>query len=119
MKQLDVVFYERGTPEELLKDNDIAFRSRLFADFARIWSVHLRFRCARWQWHNQEIPSNSEGHRREKRMYLYNLRPQDDLTSSTAPMNMLYQYQVRVHEVDPCEECEPVVENPYQTEDTV
>lgn len=47
-------------------------------------------------------------------VHLYNLRPQDDLASSTAPANMLYQYRVRVREIDQCEESEPEVEGPYQ-----
>ena len=55
----------------------------------------------------------------EEAVYLYNLRPQDDLMLSTAPINMLYQYHVRVREVYPCEEFEPVVESPYQTGDAV
>ena len=98
IKQLEAVFYERGAPEELLTDNDTAFRTRLFADFAKRWSVRLRFRCA-------HVPSGNgiieRCHRTVKviaarkdcsmaeAVYLYNLRPQDDLTSSTAPVNML------------------------------
>lgn len=34
IRQLEAVFYERGAPEEILTDNDTAFRSRRFADFA-------------------------------------------------------------------------------------
>lgn len=45
-KQLEAVFYESGAPEELLIDNDTAFCNRLFYDFAKRWSVRLRFRCA-------------------------------------------------------------------------
>ena len=128
IKELETVFYERGAPEELLTDNDTAFRSRAFAEFARRWSVRLRFRCA-------HVPSGNgiieRCHRTVKvitarkgcsvaeAVYLYNLRPQDDVTTSTAPGNMLYRYQVRVREVDPCEEKEPEAEGPHQVGDKV
>ena len=31
---------------EILTNNDIAFTSKDFGEFARNWDVHLRFRCA-------------------------------------------------------------------------
>ncbi|KFD59808.1 hypothetical protein M514_28000 [Trichuris suis] len=42
--QLETVFYERGAPEELLTDNDTAFRSKAFAQLAARWNVRMRFR---------------------------------------------------------------------------
>ena len=39
--QLEAVFFERGAPEELLTDNDTAFHSRMFAEFARTWGVNI------------------------------------------------------------------------------
>ena len=46
IERLERVFCERGAPEEILTDNDTAFRSTLFAQFAARWSVRMRFRCA-------------------------------------------------------------------------
>lgn len=34
IQQLEAVFFEQGAPEELLTDNDTAFRSKMFTDFA-------------------------------------------------------------------------------------
>lgn len=128
IKQLEAVFYERGAPDEFLTNNDTAFRRRMFADFAKKWFVRLCFHCA-------HVPSGNgiierchrtvmviaarKGCSVAKAVYLYNLRPQDDLTSSTAPVNMLYQHRVRVRKVDPREESEPEVEGPYQAGDKV
>ncbi|KFD62490.1 hypothetical protein M514_25340 [Trichuris suis] len=44
--ELETVFYERGAPEELLTDNDTAFRSKAFAQLAARWNVRMQFRCA-------------------------------------------------------------------------
>ena len=94
---------ERGAPEELLLDNDTAFRSRMFEDFARRWGVTLRFRCA--------YAASGNGitercHRSVKviaartrctiaeAVFLYNVTPRDDKSSDTAPANMLYKYEV-------------------------
>lgn len=41
IKQLE--FCECGVPEELLIDSDTGFHSRLFAEFAMQWCVHLCF----------------------------------------------------------------------------
>ena len=46
IKQLEAVFYERGAPEQILTNNNTAFRGQMFADFMKRWSMHLRFRCA-------------------------------------------------------------------------
>ena len=46
VEKLESVFCEHGAPEELLTDNDTAFRSKLFAEFAKRWLLRLRFRCA-------------------------------------------------------------------------
>ncbi|OUC49314.1 integrase core domain protein, partial [Trichinella nativa] len=45
-EQLEAVFYERGAPEELLTDNDTAFRGRIFTEFVARWGVRVRYRCA-------------------------------------------------------------------------
>ncbi|KAK4321923.1 hypothetical protein Pmani_007305 [Petrolisthes manimaculis] len=35
VQQLKAIFFERGAPEELVTDNDTAFRSRMFSEFAK------------------------------------------------------------------------------------
>ncbi|KAK4322347.1 hypothetical protein Pmani_006904 [Petrolisthes manimaculis] len=107
VQQLEAIFFERGAPEELLTDNDTAFRSRMFSEFARQWGMHIHFRCA-------HVPSGNgiaeRCHRTIKviasrkrcsiaeAVYLYNLMPKDDCTASTAPANMLYRYNARIKE---------------------
>ena len=103
IEHLESVFMERGAPEELLLDNDTAFRSRMFEDFAHRWGVTLRFRCA--------YAASGNGitercHRSVKviaartrctiaeAVFLYNVTPRDDKASDTAPANMLYKYEV-------------------------
>ncbi|XP_066985023.1 uncharacterized protein [Macrobrachium rosenbergii] len=126
--QLETLFYERGVPEELLTDNDTAFRSKLFADFAKKWCVHLNFRCA-------YVPSGNgiaeRCHRTVKviaarkgcsiaeAVYLYNLMPRDDCDSTTAPVSMLYSYPVRIRGVDPCTMNKVAVSGPYKAGDEV
>ena len=46
IQQLESVFFERGAPVELLTDNDPAFRSGAFTQFAERWALRVRFRCA-------------------------------------------------------------------------
>uniref|UniRef100_A0A5S6Q596 Integrase catalytic domain-containing protein n=1 Tax=Trichuris muris TaxID=70415 RepID=A0A5S6Q596_TRIMR len=107
------VFYERGAPEELLLDNDTAFRSRLFTEFATTWGVRLRYRCA-------HAPSGNgiteRCHRTVKviaarkrcsipeAVYLYNVTPRDDCTASSAPAAKMYKYTVKVRGIDRCAE---------------
>ena len=123
IKQLEAVFYERGAPEELLTDNDTAFRSKLFADFVKRWDVRLRFRCAHVPSGNGiverchrtiKVIAARKGCSVAKAVYLYNLRPNDDHESSSAPANMVYQYPVRVRGVDPCEESKLEADGLYQ-----
>ena len=101
--QLESVFLERGAPEELLLDNDTAFRSRLFEDFVNRWGVRLRFRCAyaasgngiteRCHRSVKVIAARSDCTIAEA-VYLYNVTPRDDRSSNAAPANMLYRYKV-------------------------
>ena len=101
--QLESVFMERGAPQELLLDNDTAFRSHEFGDFARRWRVALRFRCAyvasgngiteRCHRSVKVIAARSRCTIAEA-VYLYNVTPRDDKSSDTAPANMLYRYEV-------------------------
>lgn len=110
VSQLDAVFFERGAPQELLADNDTAFKSQTFAQFAARWGVRMRFRCA-------YVPSGNgiveRCHRTVKviaarkdcsiaeAVYLYNVTPRDDRNAWTAPANVLYRYSVRVRGADP------------------
>uniref|UniRef100_A0A5S6QEJ5 Integrase catalytic domain-containing protein n=1 Tax=Trichuris muris TaxID=70415 RepID=A0A5S6QEJ5_TRIMR len=109
-EQLESIFCERGAPEELLTDNDTAFRSKVFDDLVKKWGVRLRFRCA-------YVPSGNgiieRCHRTVKviaarkecgiseAVYWYNLRPRDDCSEATAPANAIYRYPVRVRGIDP------------------
>lgn len=111
IQQLESVFCERGAPAELLLDNDTAFRSRVFQEFADGWNVRLRFRCA-------YVPAGNgiveRCHRSVKRIaarkscsvqeavYWYNLAPLDDLSATLAPANQIHRYEVRVRGVDVC-----------------
>ena len=107
--KLQQVFFDRGAPEEILTDNDTAFKSRTFKEFAADWAVNVRFRAA-------HVPSGNgiveRCHRTVKTIaarkgcsvleavYLYNVTPQDGDTPETAPMNMLSGHAARVRGVD-------------------
>ena len=104
VEQLNPIFMERGAPEELLVDNDPAFRSRRFEAFAAEWGVRVRFRCA-------YLPSGNgiveRSHRTVKTIaarkdcsigeavFLYNNAPQDNQSEESTPANQLYQYRPR------------------------
>ena len=102
--QLEQVFSERGAPEELLLDNDTAFRSREFAVFAARWRVRLRFRAVHRPSGNSIVERN---HRSVKviaartecsvaeAVHLYNVTPRDGETVADAPANGVYRYTVR------------------------
>uniref|UniRef100_A0A5S6QU78 Integrase catalytic domain-containing protein n=1 Tax=Trichuris muris TaxID=70415 RepID=A0A5S6QU78_TRIMR len=104
VRHLESVFYERGAPEELLANNDTAFRSHEIARLAKGWGTHILFRCA-------SAPSGNgiteQCHRTIKvtaartrctvreAVYRYNLMPRDNCSASTAPINMVYRYIAR------------------------
>ncbi|KFD47469.1 hypothetical protein M513_11630 [Trichuris suis] len=126
--QLETVFYERGAPEQLLTDNDTAFRSKAFAQLAARWDVRMRFRCA-------HVPSGNgiveRCHRTVKviaarkgcsiaeAVYLYNITPRDDRTSQAAPANGVYKYAVRIREVDVSSKEGSQESSPYAAGDAV
>ncbi|KFD59252.1 hypothetical protein M514_28570, partial [Trichuris suis] len=128
VEQLECVFCERGAPEELLVDNDTAFRSRAFSDFASRWDVRVRFRCA-------YVPSGNgiveRCHRSVKviaarkgcsimeAVYLYNITPRDDRTASSAPAAAVYKYGVRVRGIDRRLEEDQPDQAPYLVGDKV
>ena len=41
IQQLESVFFEHGAPVELLTDNDMAFRSGVFTQFAERWGLRV------------------------------------------------------------------------------
>ena len=107
--KLQQVFYDRGAPEEILTDNDTAFKSGRFMEFAADWAVHVRFRAA-------YVPSGNgiveRCHRTVKTIaarkgcsvmeavYLYNVTPKDGSTPETAPINLWGGYMARVRGID-------------------
>ncbi|KAK4294952.1 hypothetical protein Pmani_032459 [Petrolisthes manimaculis] len=108
IEQLEPVFFERGAPRELLTDNAASFRSSAFSDFARRWSMEVRYRCA-------NVPSGNgiseRNHRTVKTIlarkgcsvmeavYRYNTMPRGNHAQS-APANRLFQYEVRLLGID-------------------
>ena len=105
INQLKALFYERGPPTEILTDNNTAFWSSLLKTSLDEWRVRIRFRSA-------YVPSGNGSiercHRTVKKIttrkqctipeavYWYNVTPKDDVSSATAPANMVYQYCIRL-----------------------
>ena len=128
-QQLESVFFERGAPVELLTDNDPAFRSGAFTQFAGRWALRVRFRCP-------YVASGSgiaeRCHRSGKRIaarkrctiveavYWYNVAPNNDVDSVTAPANKLYNYEIRVLGIDRVLHSEPgSIDSPCDVGDNV
>ena len=123
------MFFERGAPVELLTDNDPAFRSCAFTQFAERWAFRVRFRCAYVASRNGVA---ERCHRSVKRIaarkhctiaepvYWYNVAPKDDIDSATAPANKLYNYKVRLLGIDRVLHSEPgAIDSPYDVGDAV
>ena len=107
--QLRAVFFESGPPDEILTDNDTAFRRQSFKTFLDEWGVSIHFRCA-------YAPSGNgimeRCHRSIKRIatrkkcsiseavYWYNVTPKDDTSQSSAPANMIHCYPTRLKGID-------------------
>ena len=122
------VFSERGPPAELLTDNDAAFSGEEFGRFAESWGIQLRFRCA-------YVPSGNDiverCHRTIKRIaartrcsvieafYWYNGTAKDDEMASTAPVNAIYNYRVRVKGIDTAPSLGYVDSGPFNVGDAV
>ena len=114
---------------ELLTDNDTAFRSGVFTQFAERWGLRVRFRCA--------YVASGNGiaercHRSVKRIaarkccsiaeavYWYNVAPKDDVDTATAPANRLYNYEMRLLGVDRVLHDESgTIDNPYDIGDNL
>ena len=128
VEQLESVFCERGAPDELLTDNDTAFRSNKFTEFARRWNVNVRFRCAYAASGNGVV---ERCHRTVKviaarkqcaiseAVYLYNMTPRDDCGEDTAPANVVYGYTVRVRGVDETQQDPGATSGKYRVGDAV
>ena len=129
IQQLELVFFERGAPAELLTDNDTAFRSAAFKRFAERGGMRVRFRCA-YVASGNAIAERC--HRSVKRIatrkhctiaeavYWYNVAPKDDVDSATAPANVLYDYKVRLLGIDRALPSEPgAIDSPYDVGDAV
>ena len=129
IQQLELLFFERGAPVEMLTDNDTAFRGAAFKRFAERWGMRVRFRCA-YVASGNAIAERC--HRSVKRIatrkhctiaeavYWYNVAPKDDVDSATAPANMLYDYRVRLLGIDHALPSEPgAIDSPYDVGDVV
>ena len=129
IQQLELLFFERGAPVEMLTDNDTAFRSAEFKRFAERWGMRVRFRCA-YVASGNAIAERC--HRSVKRIatrkhctiaeavYWYNVAPKDDVDSATAPANVLYDHRVRLLGIDHALPSEPgAIDSPYDVGDVV
>ena len=94
---------------EILTDNDTAFTSKDFREFARNWDVHLQFRCAYSPSWNGIV---ERSHRTVKTIaarkncsileavYWHNVTPKDDVSPCTASADALHRYHVRIKGVE-------------------
>ena len=94
---------------EILTDNDTAFTSKDFGEFARNWDVHLQFRCAYSPSGNGIV---ERSHRTVKTIaarkncsileavYWHNVTPKDDISPCTAPADMLHRYHIWIKGVE-------------------
>ena len=114
--KLQQVFFDRGAPEEILTDNDTAFKSARFASFAEEWAVRMRFRAAHVPEGNGIVErchrtvktiAARKGCTVSEAVYLYNVTPRDGETPETAPINAVSRYVARIRGID---EAEPVGE---------
>ncbi|XP_043209912.1 uncharacterized protein LOC122374918 [Amphibalanus amphitrite] len=111
---LESVFLERGAPRELLTDNFTSFRSAAFHEFVSRWGVSVRYRAAHAPFGNGVSERNHrsvktivarKGCSVAEAVYRYNVMPRsDDLNSS--PANVLFNYKLRVPDVENEEKCE-------------
>ena len=129
IQQLENVFLEWGPPMEILTDNDTAFTSKDFGEFARNWDVHLWFRCAYSASGNRIVERN---HRSVKTIaarkncsileavYWHNVTTKDDVSPCTTPADALHRYHVRIKGVEdnPLPELE-VTRGKYEKGDVV
>ncbi|KFD51154.1 hypothetical protein M513_07918 [Trichuris suis] len=118
VQELEAVFCEHGAPEELLADNDTAFKSKTFAQLMVRWSVNLRFRCAYVPSGNKVIAARKCCSIAEA-VYLYNVTPRDDRTTQSAPSSEIHRYDVRLRGIDEPRKEEQPKDGPYAVGDKV
>ena len=106
IRQLQSIFCEKGAPEEILTDNDTAFRSEETRKFFESWGARLKFRAAYCPSGNGIIERN---HRTVKRVakrsnisisrviYWYNVSINKEGASL---MSKLHTYAERVKGLD-------------------
>ena len=94
---------------EILTDNNTAFTSKDFREFARNWDMHLWFRCAYSPSGNGIV---ERSHRTVKTIatrknclileavYWHNITPKDDVSPCTGPADALHRYHVRIKGVE-------------------
>ena len=109
IRQLENVFLERDPPMEILTDNDTAFTSKDFREFARNCDVYLRFRCAYSPSGNRIV---ERSHRTVKTIatrkncsiseavFWHNVTPKDNVSPCTALADALHRYHVRLKGVE-------------------
>ena len=101
--------FHRERPTDGNTDNDTAFTSKDFREFARNWDVHLRFRCAYSPSGNGIV---ERSHRTVKTIaarkncsileavYWHNVTSKDDVSPCTAPADTLHRYYIRIKGVE-------------------
>ena len=94
---------------EILTDNDTAFTSKDFGEFARNWDVHLRFQGAYSPSGNGIV---ERSHRTVKTIttrknysiletvYWHNVTPKDNVSPCTASADALHRYRVQVEGIE-------------------
>ena len=107
--QLESIFYDRGSPTEILTNNSATFSLKQFSQFLRKWDVRLRFRCA-------YVPAGNSIVERSHRpikviaarkrcsileaVFWYNATSKDGVSPPTAPANMVHAYHLRLQSID-------------------
>ena len=101
VREMELVFRERGPPAELLFDNGAAFRSEAVRKVMQKWSVHLVYRCAYRPAGNGIV---ERCHRTIKRMatrsnadvldmvFWYNVTPKEGCDPHSVPSSQLFNY---------------------------
>lgn len=99
--ELERIFFERGSPAELLTDNGPCYKSRRLNELLRKWKVQHTFSCAYRASGNGIVERNHRtvkrmvarsGGRVEEMLYYYNSTPN---ASKSVPMESIYQYSQR------------------------
>ena len=113
---------------EILTDNNTAFTSKDFGEFARFWDMHLWFQCANSSSGNGIV---ERIHRTVKTIVArkncsifeavyWHVTPKDDISACTAAADALHRYHVRIEGVEDNPLPEPeVTRGKYEKGDVV